>query len=199
MWSERFGLRIFEGYGATETAPALAMNTPMHNRPGAVGRLLPGIEDGGRLLVSGPNVMAGYLRVESPGVLEAPETDWYDTGDIVTVDDDGYLHIRGRAKRFAKVGGEMISLSAVEGFVLSLWPSNIHAVVNLPDARKGERLVLVTDYADASREDLMAHARSNGLAELSIPRSIVKVAKMPLLGTGKLDYVSITALAEESA
>jgi acyl-[acyl-carrier-protein]-phospholipid O-acyltransferase/long-chain-fatty-acid--[acyl-carrier-protein] ligase len=209
IWSERFGLRVFEGYGTTETAPALAMNTPMHNRPGAVGRLLPGIDhrletipgidDGGKLLVSGPNVMAGYLRIEKPGVLETPHDAWYDTGDIVSVDEDGYVHIQGRAKRFAKVGGEMVSLAAVESFVLSLWPDNIHAVVNLPDARKGERLVLVTDFADARREDLMAHARGNGFAELSIPRSVVKVANMPLLGTGKLDYVSITALAEASA
>jgi acyl-[acyl-carrier-protein]-phospholipid O-acyltransferase/long-chain-fatty-acid--[acyl-carrier-protein] ligase len=208
IWSERFGLRVFEGYGATETAPALSMNTPMHNRPGAVGRLLPGIEhrlepmpgieEGGRLMVSGPNVMAGYLRIENPGVLEIPKDPWYDTGDIVTIDEDGYIHIQGRAKRFAKVGGEMISLSAVEGFVFALWPDNTHAVVNLPDPRKGERLVLVTDFANARRDALMAYARGNGIAELSIPRSIVKVARMPLLGTGKMDYLSIMSLAREA-
>jgi acyl-[acyl-carrier-protein]-phospholipid O-acyltransferase/long-chain-fatty-acid--[acyl-carrier-protein] ligase len=209
IWSERFGLRIFEGYGATETAPALTMNTPMHNRPGAVGRMLPGIEhriesmpgieEGGRLLVAGPNVMVGYLRVEKPGVLEPLEGGWYDTGDIVTIDEDGYLRIQGRAKRFAKVGGEMISLAAVEGFVSALWPEHSHAVVNLPDARKGERLVLVTDFQDAERDVLMAYARGNGIAEISIPRSIVKVEKLPLLGSGKLDYVGIRTLAEEAA
>jgi acyl-[acyl-carrier-protein]-phospholipid O-acyltransferase/long-chain-fatty-acid--[acyl-carrier-protein] ligase len=208
IWSERFGLRVFEGYGATETAPALTMNTPMHNRPGAVGRILPGIEhrlepmpgieEGGKLMVSGPNIMAGYLKIDNPGVLETPPDRWYDTGDIVTVDEDGYVHIRGRAKRFAKVGGEMISLSAVESFVFDLWPDNTHAVVNLPDARKGERLVLVTDFQDARRDALMAYARSNGIAELSIPRSIVTVDKIPILGTGKMDYVSILKLAEES-
>ena len=209
VWSERFGLRIFEGYGATETAPALTMNTPMHNRPGAVGRLLPGIlyriepmpgiDKGGRLIVSGPNVMAGYLRHENPGVLEPPEGHWYDTGDIVTIDEDGYVHIQGRAKRFAKIGGEMISLAAVESFVAALWPENTHAVVNLPDARKGERLVLVTDFQDAKRDALMAYARGNGIAELSIPRSIVTVATVPLLGSGKMDYVSIMKLAEDAA
>jgi acyl-[acyl-carrier-protein]-phospholipid O-acyltransferase/long-chain-fatty-acid--[acyl-carrier-protein] ligase len=156
VWSERFGLRVFEGYGATETAPALTMNTPMHNRPGAVGRLLPGIahrlepmpgiEQGGKLMVSGPNIMAGYLRHENPGVLEPPKDRWYDTGDIVTVDEDGFVHIQGRAKRFAKIGGEMISLAAVESFVVALWPEFTHAVVNVPDPRKGERLVLVTDF-----------------------------------------------------
>jgi acyl-[acyl-carrier-protein]-phospholipid O-acyltransferase/long-chain-fatty-acid--[acyl-carrier-protein] ligase len=209
IWSERFGLRIFEGYGATETAPALTMNTPMHNRPGAVGRLLPGIEhriesmpgieEGGKLLVAGPNVMAGYLRIEKPGVLEPPAGGWYDTGDIVRIDDDGYVHIQGRAKRFAKVGGEMISLTAVENFVSALWPGHSHAVVNLPDARKGERLVLVTDFEGAERDALIAYARGNGIAELSIPKSIVKVARVPLLGSGKVDYASIRTLAEEAA
>ena len=159
---------------------------------------MPGIEEGGRLIVSGPNIMAGYLRHEKPGVLEPPEDRWYDTGDIVTMDEDGYIHIQGRAKRFAKIGGEMISLSAVESFVSALWPDHIHAVVNLPDERKGERLVLVTDFQDARRDALMAYARGNGIAELSIPRSIVKVAKVPLLGTGKMDYVSIMTLAEDA-
>ena len=209
IWSERFGLRIFEGYGATETAPAITMNTPMHNRAGAAGRLLPGIEHrirpiegveaGGRLEVAGPNVMAGYIKIDRPGVVEPPEDGWYDTGDIVTVDDEGFVTIQGRAKRFAKIGGEMISLSAVEGFVSALWPDGTHAVVNLPDARKGERLVLVTDYADAERDALVAHARGNGIAELSVPRAIVKVSKLPVLGTGKLDYVGITALAQDAA
>jgi acyl-[acyl-carrier-protein]-phospholipid O-acyltransferase/long-chain-fatty-acid--[acyl-carrier-protein] ligase len=209
IWNERFGLRIFEGYGATETAPALTMNTPMHNRPGAVGRLLPGItyrlepmpgiEEGGKLMVAGPNVMAGYLRIEKPGVLDPPKDGWYDTGDIVSIDEEGYVHIQGRAKRFAKVGGEMISLAAVENIVSELWPGHTHAVVNLPDARKGERLVLVTDFQDAQRDALMAYARSNGISEISIPRSIVKVARVPLLGSGKMDYVGIKALAEEAA
>ena len=209
VWSERFGLRVFEGYGATETAPALTMNTPMHNRPGAVGRLLPGIdhrlepmpgiEQGGKLMVSGPNIMAGYLRHENPGVLEPPEDRWYDTGDIVSVDEDGFVHIQGRAKRFAKIGGEMISLAAVESFVVALWPEFTHAVVNVPDPRKGERLVLVTDFQDAKRDALMAYARSNGIAELSIPRSIVLVARIPVLGTGKMDYVGIMKLAEDAA
>jgi len=209
IWSERFGLRVFEGYGATETAPALTMNTPMHNRPGAVGRLLPGIQyrlesmpgvdKGGKLVVSGPNVMAGYLRIDNPGVLEPPPDQWYDTGDIVTIDEDGYVHIQGRAKRFAKIGGEMISLSAVEDFVHTLWPDNIHAVVNLPDPRKGERLVLVTDFQEAKRDALMAFGRANGVAELSIPRHIVTVARMPVLGTGKMDYAGVLKLAEDAA
>src|SRR5215475_8051827 len=140
---EKFGLRILEGYGVTETAPALALNTPMFNRFGTVGRLLPGIEarlepvpgvnDGGRLQVRGPNVMLGYLRAENPGVIEPPLDGWHDTGDIVAIDGDGFVAIKGRAKRFAKIGGEMISLAAVEALASELWPDAQSAVVAEPD------------------------------------------------------------------
>src|SRR5947207_15530815 len=154
LWAEKFGLRILEGYGVTETAPALALNTPMFNKFGTVGRLLPGmearlekvegVEEGGRLFVRGPNVMLGYLKVDRPGVLEPPAEGWHDTGDIVTIDAQGFLTIKGRAKRFAKVGGEMVSLAAVEMIAAELWPNALSAVVAVPDAPKGERLILVT-------------------------------------------------------
>ena len=164
VWSEKFGIRILEGYGATETAPALAVNTPMHFKAGTVGRLLPGIEhrvetvegitDGGRLFVRGPNVMLGYLRAENPGVLDPPKDGWYDTGDIVQIDAEGFVTIKGRAKRFAKVAGEMVPLGAVEDLVARVWPSAMHAVVTVPDAKRGEQLVLITDQADAARAPL---------------------------------------------
>ena len=147
VWSEKFGIRILEGYGATETAPALAVNTPMHFKAGTVGRLLPGVEhrletvegiaDAARLFVSGPNVMLGYLRAENPGVIDPPPDGWYDTGDIVQIDAEGFVTIKGRAKRFAKVAGEMVPLGAVEELVARVWPSAMHAVVSVPDA-KGE-------------------------------------------------------------
>ncbi len=207
LWSEKFGVRLFEGYGATETAPGITINTPMHNRPGTVGRLLPGIhhrleavpgiEEGGRLFVSGPNIMLGYMKADKPGVLEPPEEGWYDTGDIVTLDDDGYVTIRGRAKRFAKIGGEMVSLAAVEANMAAIWPEHHHAVVALPDEKKGEQLVLVTDCPDATREKIVLHARQQGLAELSLPKKIVLTDTLPLLGTGKLDYPGVTSLAKK--
>ena len=209
VWSEKFGIRILEGYGATETAPALAVNTPMYFKAGTVGRLLPGVEhrletvegitDGARLFVSGPNVMLGYLRAENPGVLDPPPGGWYDTGDIVQIDAEGFVTIKGRAKRFAKVAGEMVPLGAVEDLVARVWPSAMHAVVTVPDAKRGEQLVLITDQADATRAVLASAAREAGLPEIFVPRSIAHVSKVPILGTGKIDYVSASKLAVELA
>jgi len=206
-YTRRFGLRILEGYGVTETSPVLAMNTPMANKPGTVGRLsplmkarlepVPGIAEGGRLHVSGPNVMLGYLRAEFPGQLETLKDGWHDTGDIVTIDSEGFIAIKGRAKRFAKVAGEMISLAAVEAMVNAIWPQARAAVVSIPDARKGERLVLVTTQADATREAVLKQARASGVTELSAPSFVLVVDELPLLGTGKTDYVTATALAKE--
>jgi len=207
VWFEKFGIRILEGYGATETSPALAVNTPMHFKAGTVGRLLPGIEHviervdgidgGGRLLVRGPNVMLGYLRAEKPGVLQPPADGWYDTGDIVEIDAQGFVTIKGRAKRFAKVAGEMVPLGAVEDLVAKVWPEHQHAVVSLPDPKRGEQLVLVTERVDANRAALAAAARDAGLPEIFVPRSIVPVPKVPILGTGKIDYVQSSQLAME--
>jgi acyl-[acyl-carrier-protein]-phospholipid O-acyltransferase/long-chain-fatty-acid--[acyl-carrier-protein] ligase len=209
VWSEKFGIRIFEGYGATETAPALAVNTPMHFKTGTVGRLLPGIEhrvetvegisDGGRLFVRGPNVMLGYLRAENPGVLDPPQDGWYDTGDIVQIDAEGFVTIKGRAKRFAKVAGEIVPLGVIEDLVSRLWPSAMHVVVTVPDAKRGEQLVLITEQTDATRAQLAAAAREAGLPEIFVPRSIAHVAAVPILGTGKIDYVSAGKLAVELA
>jgi acyl-[acyl-carrier-protein]-phospholipid O-acyltransferase/long-chain-fatty-acid--[acyl-carrier-protein] ligase len=208
-YMEKFGVRILEGYGVTETAPVLAINTPLANRPGTVGRLsplmksrldpVPGIEDGGRLSVAGPNVMLGYYRVENPGVLEPPADGWHDTGDIVTIDLDGYVKIKGRAKRFAKIAGEMVSLSAVEALAAELWPQALSVVVTLPDARKGERLVLLTQQSDAARGAFLRHARIKGVTELSVPADFIVVDRVPLLGSGKADYQAATALARERA
>ncbi len=208
-WAEKFGLRIFEGYGATEAGPVIAVNTPMHFKAGSVGRLMPGIEarldpipgitEGAKLSVRGPNVMAGYFKADAPGVLQPPPEGWHDTGDIVTIDDAGFITIRGRAKRFAKIGGEMVSLPAVEGYANALWPGFDHAVVTRADPRKGEQLVLFTTCREANAGALQAWGRANGIAELAIPRDIRIVDALPVLGTGKLDYVAIAGLVGEAA
>ena len=204
-YAEKFGLRILEGYGATEAAPVIAVNTPMHFRAGSVGRLLPGIESkidpvpgietGGRLSIRGPNIMAGYMKADAPGVLQPPEDGWHDSGDIVEIDAEGFVHIRGRAKRFAKIGGEMVSLPAVEGYATQVWPGAEHAVVTRPDPRKGEQLVLLTTQKGATAAPLQAWAKANGVAELSVPRDIRVMDALPVLGTGKLDYVTMGQMA----
>jgi len=209
VYMERYGIRILEGYGVTETAPVLAMNTPMANRPGTVGRLsplmeyrldpVPGIEEGGRLSVRGPNVMLGYLRAENPGVLEALPEGWHDTGDIVTIDAQGFIAIKGRAKRFAKIAGEMVSLSAVEAMAAVLWPQAISVAVAIPDQRKGERIVLLTTQKDADRAAMQRQAKIVGASELAVAAAVQVVDKVPLLGSGKTDYVGATAMAKELA
>lgn len=213
VWSDKFGVRIFEGYGATETSPVIAGNTPLANRPGTVGRLMPGmeyrlirvpgLEEGQRLQVRGPNVMLGYLLNANPGVLVPPVTElgegWYDTGDIVTLDAEGFVRICGRAKRFAKIAGEMVSLTSVEVLASKAWPNAVHAAIAVPDARKGEQVVLLTTASGAERAALLAQAQGDGVAEICIPRQVMHVANMPVLGTGKIDYVTATKLVEASS
>ena len=207
VWFDKFGIRILEGYGATETAPAIAVNTPMHFKAGTVGRFLPGIQSrieqvpgidaAGRLSVRGPNVMLGYLRAENPGVLQPPADGWYDTGDVVDVDADGFVTIKGRVKRFAKIAGEMVPLGGVEELVSSAYPRAAHAVVALPDPKKGERLVLLTEHTGVERAHLSATAREKGLPEIFVPRIFVTVKAVPLLGTGKIDYVEAARLCSQ--
>ncbi len=144
----------------------------------------------------GPNVMLGYLRPEAPCKLEPPPDGWYDTGDIVTIDQDGFLTIVGRAKRFAKIGGEMVSLAAAEALVTAIWRDALHAVVAVPDIRKGERLLLVTTHRNAELRELLAAARERGVPEIAVPRDVMVVDKLPLLGTGKMDYPAVQRLAE---
>ena len=203
---EKFGLRILEGYGITEMAPVLALNTPMFNKNGTVGRLMPGmklrlepvdgIDEGGKLVVSGANTMLGYLKDDKPGVLQPPPDGWHDTGDIVAVDDGGFIKILGRAKRFAKVAGEMVSLAAIESLAAQLWPDEVSACASLPDPRKGERIVLVTQHRGATRGDFSAFAKSKGASDLMVPAEVVTVEDVPVLGSGKLDFAGVKKLVE---
>lgn len=210
LFNTRFGgVKLLEGYGATEAAPVVAVNHPDRNRPGTVGQFMPGMEHrvepvegidhGGRLFLRGPNVMAGYISERDPDRLEPLPGGWHDTGDIVEVDEEGYVEILGRVKRFAKIGGEMVSLAAVEGLAGAVWPEGRHAVISVPDPRKGERLILVTDRRDAEVARLSEWARDHGAPELAVPKRIVKVRELPVLGTGKTDYVAIQQMVETQA
>jgi len=206
LYANKYHKPLFEGYGVTETTPVLAVNTPMGYKHGSVGQFvpaieyrleaIPGIEEGGRLHVKGPNIMLGYLLPDQPGIVQQPLDGWHDTGDIVDVDEDGYVWIKGRAKRFAKIGGEMVSLTAVETYINLASPDGHHVVVAVPDERKGEQLVLVTDDDTLSRKTVTDAAKSKQVSDLMIPKTVILVEQVPILGTGKTNYPEVQKIAE---
>jgi acyl-[acyl-carrier-protein]-phospholipid O-acyltransferase / long-chain-fatty-acid--[acyl-carrier-protein] ligase len=203
-WMKKFGIRIIEGYGTTETAPLLTANVPMTYEEGTVGPLIPGVEmklekiegidKGGNLLVKGPNIMKGYL-IHGQGFVPAPE--FYDTGDIVEITDQGNIKIVSRKKRFAKVAGEMVSLSLVESIASQCFQDDQMAAVNVPDKRKGEKIVLFTTNENAKVHQLKDYILSKGLSPLLTPSQIHQLKQIPLLGSGKFDYVTLKTIAEE--
>lgn len=212
LWIEKFGIRVLEGYGVTECAPVIAVNVPMACRIGSVGQLVPameyeleavtGIDTGGVLHVKGPNLMKGYLLYENPGVIQPPKSirdGWYSTGDIVHIDEEDFVHIRGRIKRFAKIAGEMVSLEVVERIAAAAAPGFAHAASTRSDPAKGEALVLFTTAPSLGREQLSAVARSTGAPELAVPRVVQFANAIPLLGSGKTDYVTLKQMAEATA
>ena len=198
---KKCGIALLEGYGVTEAAPVIAANQIEANHPGTVGRMMAGMEarlepvegipGAGELYVKGPNVMLGYIKPDAPGVIVPPEDGWYNTGDVVAIDEEGFIAIRGRLKRFAKIGGETVSLAVVENIAAALWPENGHAAVAIPDGKKGEQVVLMTDAVEARRVDLIGWAQNHGVSELSVPRRVLVVTEIPKLATGKTDYVTV--------
>ena len=211
LFMRRFGVELLEGYGATEASPVIAVNQ-QNGQPGGanvhgtVGRLLPGMEirlddvpgiaEGKKLVVRGPNVMRGYLLAD--GGMEELVDGWHDTGDVVNIDAEGFVSIIGRVKRFAKIGGEMVSLSQVEGFASAVWPEHRHAAIAMSDPRKGERVILISDAPDADSAKILEWAHRNGAPEIAVPKKVLKVSEIPVLGTGKTDYVSVQRMAEEA-
>lgn len=211
IWFEKFGIRVLEGYGATETAPVLAVNTPIAYRKGTVGQFLPsvqykltsvpGIEKGGLLSIKAPNLMSGYMKHTNPGVIEPVSCEnhgsgWYNTGDIVAIDEDGFVSIQGRVKRFAKIAGEMISLEYSEKMANSISPKFAHASLSTPDKNKGEAVILLTTDKELTKPQLIKSAQQLGYPELAVPAKIIVVDNIPVLGTGKTDYVGVKKLFE---
>jgi acyl-[acyl-carrier-protein]-phospholipid O-acyltransferase/long-chain-fatty-acid--[acyl-carrier-protein] ligase len=210
VWQEKFGLRIYEGYGSTEAAPVIALATPASFRRGAVGRFLPGIDHelepvegiarGGILHIRGPNLMSGYYRFSNPGVIEPPKScigeGWYPTGDVVEVDSEGFVTISGRVKRFAKIAGEMVSLDVIEQVARKASPEYQHASILCEQDCAGESTVLFTTDSSLGRGQLADAARALGTHDLSVARRIVHVPEIPVLASGKTDYVGLKALIE---
>ncbi len=145
----------------------------------------------------GPNVMLGYLRADNPGVLEPLPEGWYDTGDIVDIDSLGFVTILGRAKRFSKVAGEMISLASIDAKLSAAFPDSAHAILAVPDPRKGEQLVLVTTGKQLERKQTAEGLKQQGASDLMIPRIILHTDELPVLGSGKTDYVALTRFVRE--
>jgi len=206
-WAHQFGVRILEGYGATECSPCISVNTPMILRHGSAGRLLPGIEyklepvpgveQGGRLFVRGPNVMRGYLNPDANGKFQGLGG-WYDTGDIARVDQEGFIFIQGRLKRFAKISGEMVSLTAVEDALAGAFPQYglrcQVAVITRPDPDKGEALVAATNEPKLKLDEIRAAIRAKGFPNIYVPRDVKFLKEIPRLGTGKVNHRELEKL-----
>lgn len=208
-WFEKFGIRIFEGYGATECAPVLCVNTPGANKFGTVGKFLPHISyilepvpgvdaaincKAGKLIVAGPNMYSAYLRPNKTPSLEIAGSQ-YDTGDIVEIDEDGFVKILGRAKRFVKIAGEMVSLESIEK-TAALCSTQLCAAVGI-STKEGERVVLYTQDIELTKEKINSVIASQGLSKLWSPFKLEFLADVPLLGTGKTDYQTLTQLAKK--
>ena len=210
LWKKKFNLLILQGYGVTETSPVISVNNLDKNKEGTVGcimdgmnyyiKIVEGINKGGHLVVKGPNIMLGYLLHDKPGKIQPPSTEkglgWYDTGDIAEIDDERFITILGRAKRFAKLGGEMVSLTAVEELAVLTWPETKHASISIVDHKNRERIVLVTENKKARHLELQKIAKKNKISELTIPKKIITTLEIPILATGKIDYVNLETLVK---
>jgi len=226
-FNENFGVRPVEGFGATELSPLVSVNIPPSRsidnfqtdiKEGSVGRPIPGVcakvlhlETGeelgpgepGMLLIKGPNVMRGYLDMPDK-TAEVLKDGWYVTGDVAFIDDEGFITITGRESRFSKIGGEMVPHVKIEEALADVIGADREdglqaAVTAVPDARKGERLVVVHRTLDKPIDELIEGLRAAGLPNLFIPSadSFIEVQELPVLGTGKLDLRRVREIAAE--
>jgi len=206
-WAQRFGVRALEGYGATECGPCISVNTPLAPKHGSAGKLLPamdyklqpveGVNEGGRLFVRGPNIMRGYLNPQANAAFQRLDG-WYDTGDVATVDEEGFVFLQGRLKRFAKISGEMVSLAAVEEALAGAFP---HyglrcqvAIVSRPDRDKGEMLIAVTNESRLRLDEVRSVLRAKGFPNICVPREVRFLRELPKLGTGKVNHREVQKL-----
>jgi acyl-[acyl-carrier-protein]-phospholipid O-acyltransferase / long-chain-fatty-acid--[acyl-carrier-protein] ligase len=206
-YRSRFQLTIYEGYGATETSGPIAVNTPDHHLLGSVGQLLPGLNaqwhkvtgcrDAAHLFVSGPNVMLGYVDAKDPKKISSLVGGWYQTGDLAVIDQSGFIKLKGRLKRFIKVGGEMISLSSIESYALDLWPDHHHVAIARRHDQHKAFVLLFSSCATASKTAWRIYAQEKKIAPLYWPKRIHCVDQMPLLASGKVDFAALNRLCDD--
>jgi len=206
----KHNITLYEGYGATECSPVISVNTPEFNRPGSVGKPIPGLQvrienyatgeecgqgEDGRILVKGDSVMKGYFNDFEQTSLHIRHG-WYDTGDMGNLDRDGYLWHVGRLKRFVKIGGEMVSLVKIEDILEKFLPEDSHCcVVEIPDAIKGAKIVaVVTTPLD---EKTVLKQMAQHLPPISLPKIFLVWENLPKMGSGKIDFRTISEMARE--
>ncbi|MCP3887519.1 MAG: AMP-binding protein [Desulfobulbaceae bacterium] len=206
----KHNITVYEGYGATECSPVISTNTPKYNRPGSVGKPIPGLKirienyetgkecgpgEDGRILVKGDSVMKGYFNDFEQTSLHI-RNGWYDTGDMGNLDEDGYLWHVGRLKRFVKIGGEMVSLVKIEGILEKFLPEDSHCcVVEIPDAKKGARIIAVT--TTPLDEKVVLKKMTKYLPPIALPKTFVVWETLPKMGSGKIDFRTISEMARE--
>lgn len=208
---EKHGVVLFEGYGATECSPVISANCPEANRPGSVGKPIPGLQvrienyetgqecgpgEDGRILVKGDSVMPGYFNDFEQTTLHL-RNGWYDTGDMGNIDKDGFLWHVGRLKRFVKIGGEMVSLVKIEDILERFLPEDVLCcVVEVPDSTKGAKIVAVV--TSPINEKIVLKKMSEHLPKIALPKTFLYQEDLPKMGSGKLDFRKITEMAQET-
>jgi acyl-[acyl-carrier-protein]-phospholipid O-acyltransferase/long-chain-fatty-acid--[acyl-carrier-protein] ligase len=209
-YMEKHGVTLLEGYGATETSPVISVNTHELNKPGSTGRVIPNVQvrienfetgeecktgEVGKILVKGDLVMKGYL--DDPELTaEAIVDGWYNTGDMGFFDEDRYLWHAGRFKRFAKIGGEMVSLVKVENIMEKFIPEGISCcVVEIPDEKKGSYIV-ATVSGEVNKTEILRKMLDE-LPTIALPRQFIVIKDLPMMSTGKIDFRSVTRMVTE--
>jgi len=209
-YMKKHGVTLLEGYGATETSPVISVNSQEYNRPGSTGKVIPNVQvrienfetgeecsirETGKILVKGDSVMKGYY--DDPELTAEVLVDgWYNTGDMGFFDEDGYLWHAGRFKRFAKVGGEMISLVKVENTLEKYLPTGVACcVVEVLDEKKGSYIV-ATVSMEVNKTEILRKMLDE-LPIIALPRQFIVIKELPMMSTGKIDFRSVTKMVQE--